>query len=472
MPTVEEAKQFLALQKTAQSLASVQAKQDILKFCQVLHFKPYPWQIKFLQSQSKRVLVNCCRQSGKSTICALRALWRAIFFPGSLILIVSPTQPQSFELLRKVQLHLRYLTGVVTPPIEKDNSSTLEFANGSRIVSLPGHNEENIRGYSGPSEIFVDEAGDVTDDIYRAVIPMLAKSKGTLVVAGTPKGQRGTFFNWWSADDLYYDRIQADWRMCPWITDEEIARVRIELGEQFPAEMECQFLRLSGGMIYPAFTNQANVVFKLPDSPTWTYLLAIDFGYVDATAFVVFGWRPHDKALYVVASYQKSGMVADDIAKYAKQLHTTYPYFTIIGDVGGYGKGPAMELGARYDLHVEPAPKVDKAGYINIMNSAFAMKQLQILSSNAELIDELLKLPWNNARTDSMAGFTDHLSDATLYGFRVATAYLAEPAKEKPKNDDQRIREEMKEYWKAAEEEQASANNRNDLMESLLGEEV
>jgi phage terminase large subunit-like protein len=48
------------------------------------------------------LLLNCCRQSGKSTIAALLALHRAVFYPDGLILLVSPSLRQSSELFRKI----------------------------------------------------------------------------------------------------------------------------------------------------------------------------------------------------------------------------------------------------------------------------------------------------------------------------------------------------------------------------------
>src|SRR5579859_4030024 len=39
----------------------------------------------------RRVIVNCARQWGKSTVAAAKAVYRAFSRPGSLILVVAPT---------------------------------------------------------------------------------------------------------------------------------------------------------------------------------------------------------------------------------------------------------------------------------------------------------------------------------------------------------------------------------------------
>jgi isoprenylcysteine carboxyl methyltransferase (ICMT) family protein YpbQ len=59
-----------------------------------LGFRPDPWQSRVLRSRARWILLNCCRQSGKSTTTALVALHTAIYDPG-LILLVSPSLRQS-----------------------------------------------------------------------------------------------------------------------------------------------------------------------------------------------------------------------------------------------------------------------------------------------------------------------------------------------------------------------------------------
>ena len=39
-----------------------------------LKFEPDPWQAQFLRSRHQRIILNCSRQSGKSTITAILAL--------------------------------------------------------------------------------------------------------------------------------------------------------------------------------------------------------------------------------------------------------------------------------------------------------------------------------------------------------------------------------------------------------------
>ena len=99
-------------------------------------FKLDPWQKRALRSHARQALWNCARQSGKSTVAALLALHRAIYKPGSLTLLLSPSLRQSAELFRKVAQFYSAL-GYEAPPADAESALRLELANGSRIVSLP-----------------------------------------------------------------------------------------------------------------------------------------------------------------------------------------------------------------------------------------------------------------------------------------------------------------------------------------------
>ncbi len=433
---------------------------DPVAFAKSVGVDADPWQARVLRSKAKRILLNCCRQAGKSTTFALRALHRAIYTPKALVLIVAPSWRQSAEVLRKVQDFL----GALPVPVHLDTDSKTEVAlkNGSRIVSLPA-GEAKIRGFSAVTELILDESGDVPDELYHAVLPMLIISRGTLLAGGTPKGRRGFFFESWDKGGDGWDRIEAPWAECPRMDATEIAAQRLGLKEKFAQEFECQFVRLSGGMVYASFIEAVNVVESLPPNDgKWHYLLSIDFGFVDATAFCVLGWRDNDPTLYVALSFKESGLHADDIAERVKMLRTTYAFSKIVGDIGGYGKGPAMELQSRYALTIEPAPKTEKAGFIDLLNAAFSRGLVKVYRpTNEALVAEVVALPWNDTRTNHADGYEDHLCDALLYGHRVASAHLQQPLAAKPSTPEALIIEQTAEIWRDHEEAQRKAANQN-----------
>ena len=60
-----------------------------------LELDPDSWQERFLRQPAQRTLLNACRQSGKSTVTGILAAHTALYDPGSLTLLLSPTQRQS-----------------------------------------------------------------------------------------------------------------------------------------------------------------------------------------------------------------------------------------------------------------------------------------------------------------------------------------------------------------------------------------
>src|SRR4051794_32475788 len=209
-----------------------------------LGFTPDPWQTEFLRSSAKRVLLNVSRQAGKSTTAAILALHEALYRPGSLILLVSPSLRQSGELFRKTAEFRGRLDPA--PTLSQDNALSCAFANGSRIVSLPG-DEGTVRGFSAPRLIVEDEASRVDDALYRSIRPMLATSGGKLVLMSTPFGKRGHFHEEWASGGDAWERVTVTAEQVPRISAEFLAEERRALGDAwYRQEYGCQFMQAAG----------------------------------------------------------------------------------------------------------------------------------------------------------------------------------------------------------------------------------
>ncbi len=86
---------------------------DRVAFARELGIVPDRWQEELLRSRSDRVLLNITRQGGKSTMSAVIALHRALYFPGSLVLCLAPAERQSKELFSKITNLYRKLYDVL-----------------------------------------------------------------------------------------------------------------------------------------------------------------------------------------------------------------------------------------------------------------------------------------------------------------------------------------------------------------------
>jgi hypothetical protein len=157
--------------------------------------EPDPWQAQLLHSTAWQVMLNITRQGGKSTTTALVAL---------------------YELL-------------------------LRLENGNRVVALPSK-EANIRGFSGVTLLIEDEASRVPDPLYQAIRPMLAVSKGRLMLLSTPWGKRGHFFEAWENGGPEWERYEVPATLCPRISPEFLAYEKAHTPPLvYNQEFMCQF---------------------------------------------------------------------------------------------------------------------------------------------------------------------------------------------------------------------------------------
>lgn len=198
-----------------------------------------PWQTKALKSSSDRLAFLCSRQIGKSTTAAALAIATALTEPGSLVLLLSPSLRQSCELFRKC---MEFFEALGRPVAAINESATrLELANGSRIVSLPG-SENTTRGFSGVRLLIVDEAAFCPDQLYFACRPMLATSKGRLVLLSTPMGKTGFFYHTMTDQNNGFEKVIIPATECKRIALEFLEEERRTLGPIWYArEYACEF---------------------------------------------------------------------------------------------------------------------------------------------------------------------------------------------------------------------------------------
>ncbi len=202
------------------------------------------WQARVLRSPHQRELFVVHRQGGKSSVAAVASVHAALFEPGALVLVVSPSQRQSAELFRTMLTLYRSLGRPV--PAEAENFLSLTLENGSRIVALPA-DPVTIRGFAACRLVVIDEGAFVSDDTMAAVRPMLSVSHGRMLAMSTPYGRRGWFYEASRSNEWRVTTVRAD--ECPRITADFLDAERRALGEwRWRSEYMCDFTDLAGRM--------------------------------------------------------------------------------------------------------------------------------------------------------------------------------------------------------------------------------
>ncbi len=291
---------------------------------------PDPWQRDLLLSRESYLLLNCARQTGKSTTVAALALTRLLTKPGALVLLVAPSERQSHELFRKV-IHAYQALGQPIPSI-KSNQSELELSTGARLVALPGR-EETIRSFSGVDLLILDEASRVPDDLYRSVRPMLAVSQGQLLALSTPFGQRGWFHEEWVGSGTWR-RIHIPWAQCPRILPEFIAEETRALGQAWVDQEYNGVFTTMEGLVFPEF---GQVVLDCKDEggrmkdeshlfssfilpPSSLHVGGIDFGWRNPFA-AIWGVLDADDVLWILHErYLRETPLSDHAAALPREI--------------------------------------------------------------------------------------------------------------------------------------------------------
>lgn len=237
---------------------------DPVAFARAAGLDPDRWQEEVLCSQSKRLLLNCSRQSGKTTTVAALALHRAIYVPRSFCLIFSPSLDQSLEFFRRVA-DLCNSLGIENVEPEALRKTGMDLKNGSRIEARPG-SERTARGRTA-NLLVIDEAARIEDELYHSLCPMIAVTGGSLVMLSTPYGKRGAFYETWTTG-MGWERYQVTAEECPRIGREFLEEERVSLPSWvYRQEYECTFEETSDQvftteMVERAVTSEVKPLFE------------------------------------------------------------------------------------------------------------------------------------------------------------------------------------------------------------------
>lgn len=202
-----------------------------------------PMQAALLRKRSRRSLLNCTRQWGKSTTTAATALHEGAYVPRSKTIILSPTQRQSSLLLNKVQ-EFAELAKIHVKPLGGEDPG-LRLPAGV-LIALPGA-EATTRGFDACTWLVIDEASRVADALFYSARAFLATTNGRISLLSTPFGQRGFFYK--EHESGRWDVLKVPATDCPRISAEFLEEQRASMPEAwFRQEYLCEFTSVEDGV--------------------------------------------------------------------------------------------------------------------------------------------------------------------------------------------------------------------------------
>ena len=391
----------------------------------------------FVLDPSKNKAAVCSRRAGKSYSIAFMLLEHALKNERSINPYITLTRdsgkdilwPALHDLDEKLNINLKF----------RENTGDIVLPNKSKIIIRGSDDRRQIEKLRGPKYpiAVIDEAQgfphflhDLIEDVLE---PATLDYDGQIVVTGTPNSAcAGPFF------DL--TNTVEGWNVHTWTLRENphipnvtdwLERKREQKGwdENHPTYLReyCGvWIRDSSCLVFE-YSDKVNVVdtFDHTLADDWEWVLGIDLGFNDPTAFVVLAYSESINKVYVVESYKESKLIPSVVAAHVEGLRVAYPFSRIVADTGGFGKGYAEEMKTRFAIPVFAAQKRQKANFIEHMNGDLRTGSIQICADkNKDLIEEISLLQWN---VDAMERgrmmiddrrFQDHLSDAFLYAWR------------------------------------------------------
>ncbi len=473
----------------------------------------FPAQRDFVTDRSRRKVALCPRRAGKSYCVLVYALIVALRRARAKVLVLARVRRQVkgvyWDVVQQMCEDFEIQAHFVSTELH------VRLKNGSTILFAGADTAEEIDKYRGQGWdlVIIDECksyseGLLDELIEEIIAPALADRDGTLCLIGTPGAIPAGFFWALTTKQAAYSKPGTDkvtklrvrawadrdtvknfrWSLhswssrdnhkMPWIWENQLLeKEENEWADDNPVwlrEYLGQWVADSDALVYAlhkVLDGRADWLREggphgLPEGHEWRYLLGVDLGWHDPTAFVVAAWSPTHPVLHYIWAEKHSELTFADIVTYVRELEARFGGFDArVVDSGGSSSKTLLESFKRdCGIPFEPARKTEKADHIGLFNSDLIAGKIK-LDPFSPLADEMRIAQWGNAeRTVVDRGYADHCADAALYIWRHAYHHWwKEPTKEIDKNS-----KEWWDEWTRQERRKVAAERRKAMGQDLL----
>lgn len=313
-------------------------KEADLALADTLDFILDQWQNDVLNTKGN-ICMRSGRQVGKSTIIAMKAGLYALNNWNKTILVISAVERQAELLFEKI---LGFIHGRAKSKImkgkDRPTKHKLQLTNGSIIHCLPtGESGYGIRGFT-VNLLIADEAAFIPEAVWTAVTPMLATTKGNIILLSTPHGREGYFARCFKDDT--YSKFHISSEDCQridkvFLQHEKATMTKREYAQEYLGEFVDDLMQL-----FPDSLISACQLLKRPSSilPDKDYYLGVDVARMggDESTFQILQ-RLQNNKLEQVESIAKSKTLTTQTTEEIISLNKIYNFRKIYIDDGGIG---------------------------------------------------------------------------------------------------------------------------------------
>ena len=300
------------------------------------------WQQQVMNTNGNIVL-RSGRQVGKSTVISLKAGEYAIKNPKKTILVIASVERQARLLFDKI-LNFLYENHkkLIKRGKDRPTKHKIVLTNGSVIHCLPtGLDGYGIRGYT-IDLLIADEAAFIPEEVWTAVTPMLAVTRGNIILLSTPCGREGYFYRAFQDDNFSTFHVSSE--ECPrkdehFLAQEKKRMTKLQYAQEYLGEFIDELKQF-----FPTDLIKQCMVLQRKGTVPGDYYMGVDvagFGEDESTYEVL---KLKDNKLFHVESKVTKKTYLKEVANMILDLEKLYGLRKIYIDDGGMGVGVFEQL--------------------------------------------------------------------------------------------------------------------------------
>ena len=396
----------------------VKSKINYNKAAQLFKFKPHEKQQEIIdtiqEGNFSAITITCGRRFGKTLVISDIGATEMLI-PNASVLLITPTFSNAQTMYTEIEKYVQSAGVKITSRNTKQLTFTTEV--NSTIYVVTPKSISNALGKKF-SLVIVDEGQDIEDLISlweNYIQPAQADygvdengyfvSKTIFIATARDK-----------ANDMYelikrtynpkykgYVNFTYPTSSNPYIPKEYIESKRKELDPvTFGREYEGKWSDIGGERVYYTFDKERHVI-NPQDLPVFDnqsqYLVGIDIGFADNTAFLLAAVQPLTGHIYVLAEYAESGRTISQHVSEFKAIEEKLTVEKVIRFIDPSAAQVANDFAVDYDYYCVPGSNDIQEG-IKSVNERFYKNELFISSECYQLIEEIEEMHWKENGKD------------------------------------------------------------------------